>query len=138
MEAILKSIKRKKIPINPAIVISNNPNSKGLMIAQSLGVKTEIIAGINFSLERDLELIEKEKLIYNKNLQKIIKLIEKLFSIKPTVEEFSVEMRKIYIESLKKKTLILKKIEDIKMNEIYLLSEIEDVSLLIIRFSLLI
>ena len=98
------------------------------IIGSEGGVKTEIIAGIDFSLERDLALLEKEKLIYNKNLQKIIKLTEKLFSIKPTVEEFSVEMRKIYIESLKKKTLILKKIEDIKINEIHLLSEIEELN----------
>jgi phosphoribosylglycinamide formyltransferase-1 len=43
MEAILKSIKRKKIPINPKVVISNNPDAVGLKIAQKLGVKTEVI-----------------------------------------------------------------------------------------------
>lgn len=43
MEAILKSIKRKKIPIKPAIVISNKSDASGLEIAKKLGVKTEII-----------------------------------------------------------------------------------------------
>ena len=43
MEAILKSIKKKKIPINPKIVISNKPDAKGLEIAKKLGVKTEVI-----------------------------------------------------------------------------------------------
>ena len=43
MEAILKSIKRKKIPINPKVVISNKPDARGLKIAQKLGVKTEVI-----------------------------------------------------------------------------------------------
>ncbi len=43
MEAILKSIKRKKIPINPRVVISNKPDAIGLKIAQKLGVKTEVI-----------------------------------------------------------------------------------------------
>jgi len=43
MEAILKSIKKKKIPINPKVVISNKPDAKGLKIAQKLGIKTEII-----------------------------------------------------------------------------------------------
>ena len=43
MEAILKSIKMKKIPINPRVVISNKPNAKGLKIAQKLGIKTEVI-----------------------------------------------------------------------------------------------
>ena len=52
MEAILKAIKRKKIPINPAIVISNNPNAKGLKIAQKLGVKTEIIESKKFKGSR--------------------------------------------------------------------------------------
>lgn len=52
MEAILKTIKRKKIPINPSIVISNNPNAKGLKIAQKLGVKTEIIESKGFKGNR--------------------------------------------------------------------------------------
>jgi phosphoribosylglycinamide formyltransferase-1 len=52
MEAILKSIKKKKIPINPAIVISNKPDSKGLKIAQSLGVKTEVIESKGFKGSR--------------------------------------------------------------------------------------
>jgi len=34
MESILKSIKTKKIPINPAVVISNKSNAKGLRIAK--------------------------------------------------------------------------------------------------------
>jgi len=49
MEAILRSIKRKKIPINPAIVISNKLDAKGLRIAQKLGVKTEIIESKGFN-----------------------------------------------------------------------------------------
>jgi len=52
MEAILKAIKRKKIPINPAIVISNNPNANGLKIAQKLGVKTEVIESKGFKGSR--------------------------------------------------------------------------------------
>ena len=43
MEAILKSIKKKKIPINPKVVISNKPDAKGLKIAQKLGIETEVI-----------------------------------------------------------------------------------------------
>ena len=43
MEAILKSIKKNKIPANPAVVISNKADAKGLKIAQGFGVKTEVI-----------------------------------------------------------------------------------------------
>ena len=43
MEAILKSIKKNNIPINPSIVISNREDAKGLEIAKKLGVKTEVI-----------------------------------------------------------------------------------------------
>lgn len=43
MEYILKSIKKNKIPISPAIVISNNVNTKGLDIAKKLGIKTLVI-----------------------------------------------------------------------------------------------
>ena len=43
MEAILKSIKKNKIPANPAVVISNKADAKGLKMAQGFGVKTEVI-----------------------------------------------------------------------------------------------
>ena len=43
MEAILKSIKKKKIPINPKVVISNKADAKGLKIAQRFGIETEVI-----------------------------------------------------------------------------------------------
>ena len=52
METILKSIKRKKIPINPAVVISNKSDAKGLKIAQSLGIKTKIIESKGFKGNR--------------------------------------------------------------------------------------
>ena len=48
MESILKSIKKKKIPINPAVVISNKPNAKGLKVAKKLGINIEIIESKNF------------------------------------------------------------------------------------------
>ena len=43
MEAILRAIKKKRIPIRPAIVISNKPDAAGLKIAKKLGVKTFIV-----------------------------------------------------------------------------------------------
>jgi phosphoribosylglycinamide formyltransferase 1 len=43
MENILKSIKKNKIPIKPVLVISNKPDAKGLVIAQKLGVNTEVV-----------------------------------------------------------------------------------------------
>jgi len=52
MEAILKSLKKKKIPIKPAIVISNNRNAKGLKMAEKLGVKTEVIISKGFKGSR--------------------------------------------------------------------------------------
>ncbi|MEK0318478.1 MAG: phosphoribosylglycinamide formyltransferase [Nitrosopumilus sp.] len=52
MEAILKSIKKEKIPIMPAVVISNKPNAKGLKIAEKLGVKTEIVESKGFKGSR--------------------------------------------------------------------------------------
>ena len=52
MESILKSIKRKKIPINPAVIISNKSDAKGLKIAQRLGIKTEVIKSKDFKGSR--------------------------------------------------------------------------------------
>ena len=43
MESILKSIKTKKIPINPAVVISNKSDAKGLRIAKKMGINVEVI-----------------------------------------------------------------------------------------------
>ena len=52
MESILKSIKKKKIPINPAVVISNNSDARGLSIAKKLGVNIEVIESKNFKGNR--------------------------------------------------------------------------------------
>jgi len=65
MEAILKTIRKKKIPANPAVVISNKPDAKGLRIAKNLGVKTEVVDSQDFKGDR----VEYDK--------KIIKVLEK-------------------------------------------------------------
>ena len=52
MESILKSIKKKKIPINPAVVISNKADAKGLIMAEKLGVKTVVIESKDFKGSR--------------------------------------------------------------------------------------
>ncbi|MCA9827978.1 MAG: phosphoribosylglycinamide formyltransferase [Nitrosopumilus sp.] len=52
MESILRSIKRKKIPIRPAVVISNKPDAKGLKIAESMGVSIEVVESKGFAGSR--------------------------------------------------------------------------------------
>ena len=52
MESILKSIKRQKVPIRPAVVISNRSDAKGIEIAKRLGVKTEIVQSKEFKGSR--------------------------------------------------------------------------------------
>ncbi len=66
MEAILKTIKRKKIPINAAIVISNNPDARGLGVARKFGVNTAVIDSKNFKGSRK-EFDEKIISILKKN-----------------------------------------------------------------------
>lgn len=53
MESILKAIKKKKIPINPAIVISNKHDAKGLKIAKRLGVNVEVFESKGFKGSRE-------------------------------------------------------------------------------------
>ena len=52
MEAILKTIKKQRTPIKPAIVISNKLNARGLIIAKKLGVKTLVIESKNYKGRR--------------------------------------------------------------------------------------
>ncbi|MDO7722480.1 MAG: phosphoribosylglycinamide formyltransferase, partial [Nitrosopumilus sp.] len=52
MESILKSIKTKKIPINPAVVISNKSDAKGLRIAKKMGISVEVIESKSFKGNR--------------------------------------------------------------------------------------
>ena len=64
MESILKAIKKKKIPINPAVVISNKPNAKGLAIAKKMGVQIEIV---------DSSKYKGKRLQYDKKIISILK-----------------------------------------------------------------
>ena len=43
MAAILRSIKKERIPVNQAVVISNKSEAGGLQIARKLGVKIEVV-----------------------------------------------------------------------------------------------
>ena len=52
MESILKSIKKNKIPIKPAVVISNKYDAKGLEIAKKLGVNIEVVESKGFTGSR--------------------------------------------------------------------------------------
>ena len=52
MEAILKAIKKQKIPIKPTIVISNKLNAKGLTIAKKLDVPIEVIESSEYKGKR--------------------------------------------------------------------------------------
>ena len=53
MEAILKAIKKQKIPIKPAIVISNKLNAKGLTVAKKLDVPIEVIESSEYKGKRE-------------------------------------------------------------------------------------
>ena len=60
MEAILKAVKKHKIPANPAVVISNKADAPGLGIAQKLGTKIEIVDSYGYkgaSWEYDKKLV---------------------------------------------------------------------------------
>ena len=52
MESILKAVKRKKIPINPTIVISNKQDAVGIRIAKKLGVAVEVLESKDFKGDR--------------------------------------------------------------------------------------
>ena len=52
MESILKAVKRKKIPINPTIVISNKQDAAGIRIAKKLGVAVEVLESKDFKGDR--------------------------------------------------------------------------------------
>ena len=72
MEAILKSIKKNKILINPAVVISNKADAKGLKIAQKLGVKTEVIEsqgikGPNWDYDKKIVSVLEKSNVTSKN-----------------------------------------------------------------------
>lgn len=72
MEAILRSIKKKKIPATPAIVISNKPDAKGLKVAQKLGVKTAVVdstglKGGSWEYDQKLASVLKENNVTPKN-----------------------------------------------------------------------
>ena len=55
MEAIIKSSLENRIPANVAIVISDNPQARGIEIARSLGIATKVIERKSFTSKEDFE-----------------------------------------------------------------------------------
>lgn len=52
MASILKAIKKQRIPVVPAVVISNRPDAAGLKTAQKLGVAVEVVPSKGFEGSR--------------------------------------------------------------------------------------
>ncbi|MDE1763806.1 MAG: phosphoribosylglycinamide formyltransferase [Thaumarchaeota archaeon] len=72
MEAILHTVKKKKIPASPAIVISNKPDAKGLRVAQKLGVKTAVVEssglkGASWEYDKKIVAVLEENNVTPKN-----------------------------------------------------------------------
>jgi len=105
MESILKSIKKKKIPINPAVVISNKPNAKGLKIARKLGINIEIIESKGFKGSRwqyDKKIIAaliKHGVTPRNGLVDVVvqSEAEQVYTIHGFVDEFAEHLKKIGI-----------------------------------------
>ncbi len=58
MEAILDAIKKDKIPINPALIISDVSDARGLHIAKRLGVPAEVIPSAGSRAEYDTMILD--------------------------------------------------------------------------------
>jgi phosphoribosylglycinamide formyltransferase-1 len=72
MEAILRAVKKKKIPVKPSVVISNKSDAKGLKIAQKLGVQIAIIdstglKGGSWEYDQKIASVLKENNVTPKN-----------------------------------------------------------------------
>jgi len=52
MESILRAVRRRKIPINPAVVISNRADAEGLKVARRMGTDTETVPSTGFAGSR--------------------------------------------------------------------------------------
>lgn len=59
MMAILRKVKEKKLPIEPVLVISDNPEAEGLARARKEGVETMVIERKNFKsdIEHEREIL---------------------------------------------------------------------------------
>lgn len=72
MEAILRAVKKKKMPVRPVIVIANKSDAKGLQIAKKLGVKTAIVESVglkgrSWEYDKKLSAVLEENNVTPKN-----------------------------------------------------------------------
>ena len=87
------------------------------VIGSRTGIKTKLFLGYNFQIKQLISLIKKEKEKTQFDLCKIETVIQKLFKQKKEINDFNNEMKKIYVESVKKKIILLQKIKDIQKKE---------------------
>lgn len=89
-------------------------------IGTSSGVKTELIVGYNFKIKRGLEEIKEERNEHSRTLLKIDEVIKQLFKEQPNIKRFSDTMKKLYVESVRKKAIIVGQFRKLKQKEIEL------------------
>ncbi|OHD54701.1 MAG: hypothetical protein A2096_10815 [Spirochaetes bacterium GWF1_41_5] len=91
----------------------------------SAGIKTTLQAGYDYISADKLALITEKRLQMEKRLQSTDELIQKLFKMKPSVDQFTEQMKNVYKESLLVQMKLKKKLLEIKMIETKLTAEIE-------------
>ncbi len=97
--------------------ISAGRRIEAKVIGSPSGIKTTISVGYNFLLKNELKKLKEEKEKYSKNLDKINEILDKLFKEEPDIKNFNDDMKKVYVESLRKKTIIISELNKISEEE---------------------
>ena len=96
-------------------------------IGTSSGIKTEIFLGYNFKVREQMANLkqEREKTIFD--LQKIAGITSKIMEQEKDINNLKDEIKKIYVESIRKKVILTSKLKKIKSME----DEIDETKLII-------
>ncbi len=77
------------------------------VVGSPTGIKTELSVGYNFIIKRELDNLKVQKEKLNKDLDRVEEIIAQLFNETPDIKNFSEDMKNVYVESIRKKTIIM-------------------------------
>ena len=87
------------------------------VIGSQRGIKTNLFLGYDFQIRHAMNQLKEDRIKYNFDLSKVERIIDNLFKQKEMIRDFDNKMKSLYVNSVRKKIILIQELKDIHKKE---------------------